>query len=91
MTTNFLGSLDVMETTEHDYGMEAQQAAEKHLVACWEAMWCVENDECEIEHPEGEHPNPACGPFCGCDTCQVREVLHAAWPIIERYARENPP
>jgi hypothetical protein len=37
-------------------------------------------------------PEPAeqpCGPFCGCDTCIVREVLDAAWPYLLELAREE--
>ena len=25
-------------------------------------------------------------PFCGCDTCVVREVIDAAWPYLYRLA-----
>lgn len=30
---------------------------------------------------------PAVGPYCGCDTRTIREVLAGAWPVIEQYAR----
>ncbi len=33
---------------------------------------------------EEEDDSPAWGPYCGCDTCVVREVLYAAWPIVVR-------
>lgn len=26
-------------------------------------------------------------PYCGCDTCLVREILHAAWPHLLELAR----
>ena len=56
-----------------DFGAEAQKAAEAHLAACQEAMFAMEEDvETEVE-------SPASAPFCGCDTCVVREVLYAAW------------
>jgi len=57
-----------------DYGLEAQQAAEAHLAECWAAM----------EH-EGEDVvilSPVSAPFCGCQTCEVRETLFAAWPFL---------
>ena len=60
-----------------DYGHLAQKAAEERLEAC--EVW-LDYDPSE---PEPEVPNPACGPYCGCTTCMVREVLDAAWPIIE--------
>lgn len=26
-------------------------------------------------------------PYCGCETCLVREILSAAWPALSRAAR----
>jgi hypothetical protein len=49
-----------------------QRAAERHLAACEAALW----DENGVE-------SPAIGPYCGCDTCTVREVLHAGWEALE--------
>lgn len=69
---------------ETDYGALAQKAAEEHLTACWEAYWAEEECESLDELPE----SPACAPFCGCETCVVREVLYAAWPIIEQATAE---
>lgn len=62
-----------------DHGKLAQKAAEEHLAACESALY-----------DEAEMPVTA-ALYCGCMTCQVREVLFAAWPIIEDYARANPP
>jgi len=64
-----------------DWGVLAQKAAEKHLAACNEALFAIEDGQ-EVE-------SPASAPFCGCDTCQVRETLYAAWPILERWAVEE--
>lgn len=64
----------------HDVGYEAQQLAEAHLIACSEAMYDAYEDE---EPPE----SPAFGPYCGCDTCIVREVLASAWPALEADAK----
>jgi hypothetical protein len=70
-----------------DYGLEAQKAAELHLAACNESLWGGEDSEA-LER--GEWPEtPASAPFCGCDTCIVREVLHAAWPLLLQAAGEN--
>ena len=27
-------------------------------------------------------------PYCGCETCAVREVLHAAWPYLYALAHD---
>lgn len=83
-------STDVVDLAEHrqqnetDYGALAQKAAEEHLSACWEAYWAEEESESLEDLPE----SPACAPFCGCETCVVREVLFAAWPIIEQATTE---
>ena len=65
-----------------DYGLEAHQAADAHLTAVWNHFYGA----MELEMTAGGEPlgdDPAVGPFCGCQTCEVREVLAAAWPIIQ--------
>jgi hypothetical protein len=61
-----------------DFGVEAQQAAEAHLAACDDALEAEQDPDAEFEWPM------LAGPYCGCPTCVVREVLHAAWPIFEQ-------
>lgn len=51
----------------------AQRAAEDHLTAC--VMWVHEDDD-EVPEPDTLEP------FCGCTTCEVREVLYAAYPHL---------
>ncbi len=58
-----------------------QMAAERHLALCEDALEAEE----EAEDLENLPPSPAVGPFCGCQTCVVREVLAGAWPKIEEY------
>jgi hypothetical protein len=71
----------VPETWEaENLAWQAQKEAEKHLAACQEALWSEE----ETGRPMD---SPACAPFCGCDTCIVREVLWAAWEILEEAHR----
>lgn len=65
-----------------DVGYLAHHAAERHLAACHDALWAWS----EREDGEPEPESPASAPFCGCDTCVVREVLYAAWPIYEEHA-----
>lgn len=71
---------------DRDYGYEAQQAAEAHLALCWEAFYSQEDDG---EGDDGDEPSesPAIGPFCGCETCVTREILYAAWPLMEASVR----
>lgn len=57
--------------------LEIQEACERHLDACMEAL----------EDPE--LPSPACAPFCGCQRCEVREVLWVACERIEAAIREG--
>ena len=59
-----------------DYGLAAQRVAEAHLAACSEGLYAEEEGE------SSDFESPASAPFCGCETCVVREVLYAAWPII---------
>ena len=54
-----------------DHYHAAQKAAEEHLEACWAA-----------ENGVGPEPEDTLAPFCGCLTCEVREVLHAAYPHL---------
>lgn len=61
---------------------QVQQAAEDHLNACDEAM------------SEGRSYEKALGPYCGCTTCIVREVLGVTWEMMleeaQREARKPP-
>jgi hypothetical protein len=65
-----------------DHGHEAQKAAEAHLEAL---------DECLFLEGQGDEPDwpESAGPYCGCQTCIVREALHAAWPHLRQAALEG--
>lgn len=54
----------------------AQRAAERRLADANELLW--EDETGEVEKADTE----LAGPYCGCDTCLVREVLDAAWPYL---------
>ena len=54
-----------------------QRKAEEHLNACMEAM------------DDDEALSPAYGPFCGCNTCTVREILSVTWDLMEAEARRR--
>lgn len=58
---------------------KAQQVAEEHLAACLEAFDAESMGE-DVEWPDIR------APFDGCLTCQVRETLHAAMPILREIA-----
>lgn len=61
-----------------DHAMAAQRAAEEHLEACW-----------AYENGDGPEPEDLIAPFCGCMTCEVREVLNAAYPHLHRMWEED--
>lgn len=63
-----------------DLFYEAQQAAEERLARCDAELFGELNGD-----------SPALAPYCGCTTCQVREALDAAWPILRRAALEGYP
>jgi hypothetical protein len=48
----------------------AQRSAEARLFDCMDGLY------------DDEVGDSAIGPFCGCYTCIVREVLDAAWPWL---------
>lgn len=35
-----------------------------------------------MENDDGPEPEDLAGPYCGCITCDVREILHAAYPHL---------
>lgn len=57
--------------------VRAQQAGEARLALANEVLWA---DEMDVDAPEGWEQ--MAGPYCGCDTCMVREVLDAALPYM---------
>ena len=59
---------------------ELQKLCEDHLEACEEAMWDEDGNEAH------DRETPAFGPFCGCTTCVVREVLSVALQELRRMA-----
>lgn len=65
-----------------DDGARVHAACEAHLIACMEAEYAAD----ETDH-DGDVESPAIAPYCGCTTCDVREVLHIAWPMIEQIVR----
>lgn len=65
-----------------DAGLRAQRAAEQHLMDVWEAEQVIDDAQ-DDGTPDHELPlSPASAPWDGCETCVVREVIHAAWPIL---------
>lgn len=65
-----------------DAGKAAQAAAEAHLEACTAALDAAEDAQDSDAYAEAVQASPAAAPFDGCTTCEVRETLAAAWPII---------
>jgi len=67
-------------TSDQDVGMRAHAAAVTHLHACYAALDA--RDSGVTRDDVDAVDDPASAPFCGCEDCMVREVLHAAWPIL---------
>lgn len=65
-----------------DLGYEAQQAAQKHLDLCDAAVWGDSEDGEDAGDPESWPASPASAPYDGCETCRIRETLHAAWSVL---------
>jgi len=80
---------------DRDWGRMAFEAAKERLEQCTQAEDC-QAGECELEGHDGEDGSASCLPPAGagigcmaCDDCTVREVLIAAWPIIEAAVRSG--
>jgi hypothetical protein len=59
---------------------KVQKDAEAHLERLQLELWEVDYGEDEEDISESDDwPLQPAGPFCGCTTCVVREVLHAAF------------
>jgi hypothetical protein len=54
-----------------DIGERVQHLCEQHLAACEEAL----------ADPDGVD-SPAYGPYDGCETCMIREILSVAWDAL---------
>lgn len=65
----------------HEAEKAAQQAAEQRLFDVNDRFGReMDDDETAWDDFDGV------APYCGCDTCLVREILSAAWPHLERAA-----
>jgi hypothetical protein len=60
-------------------GADIQKAAEHHLELC--ELWRFHYEE---GGPEPDEPDPSAGPYCGCETCMVREVLYVGWQMFKQ-------
>jgi hypothetical protein len=58
---------------------DMQDAAEAHIEQVWD-YWNRTMDDAVDDAEE----DPAIGPFDGCTTCEVREILTVAVPILAR-------
>lgn len=54
----------------------------------WEEAHKVARDhieQCHIAYMEEGEEDPSSSPFCGCIVCEVREILYAAYPVLEKH------
>ncbi len=67
----------------HDFGLQAQEAAEEHINNVW-GYYHAEEEGTQ----EGD--SPSVGAFDGCTTCEVREILFASLPFLQAgFARDG--
>lgn len=57
-------------------------AAEAHAAAAAFIEKLAELEELETETGEQQEWPATASPYCGCDTCDLREGLFAAWPVF---------
>lgn len=70
--------------TAFELEQAAQRAAEIRLAAASDMLFHDEEGEPDgLDHPEWDEVS---APYCGCDTCIVREVIDAAWPYLKQLA-----
>lgn len=68
-----MASLISPDSPEDDILYRIGQLCEAHLMECMDAEF-IDLQEMGV--------TPAYQPFCGCETCIVREVLMVAWPLF---------
>lgn len=81
-----------MTRADPTFAEMAQEAAEQQL-ACADVVTVYESEYDGSEEISRELYEQAAaqlsGPYCGCTTCVVREVLSAAWPFLAVQAVEQ--
>lgn len=81
-----------MTRAEPSFVEMAQEAAEQQLAAAEIVLMHEEEFDGSEDVTKEEYEAAAAklaGPFCGCTTCVVREVLAAAWPFMSVHAVEQ--
>jgi len=63
----------------------AQMAGEERLRLAVDLM-VYDNEHWDDENASHPGYDILADPFCGCDTCVVREVIDAAWPYLKTLA-----
>lgn len=63
----------------------AFKAAIAKVEALEEWLW-TSDGSIVVDNDIDEDSPETVAPYCGCTTCQVREVLHAAWPHLRELA-----
>lgn len=77
---------DLSLLTAEQLEQHAQSAAERRLAYGGATIYGDDAEPTAEEEFPGEQ---LLGPFCGCDTCIVREVLDAGWPYVLELARRE--
>jgi hypothetical protein len=77
---------DLTKWSEEQLELEAQRVAERRLAYAGATLY---HDEQEIDPEEEFKGEELAGPYCGCDTCMVREALDAAYPFLAELGRRE--
>lgn len=66
----------------------AQRAAEERIEDAFTLLNNEDDQVLDFLSPEDQDriETSLAGPFCGCLTCEVREILHAAYPHLRDIA-----
>jgi len=66
----------------------AQRAAEERIEDAFTLLNNEADEVMDFLSPEDQDriESSLAGPFCGCMTCEVREILHAAYPHLRDIA-----
>ncbi len=72
-----------------DLESDMQRRAEEHLEACQDAMGHLDEQDTDHECDDTCPKDPSFGPFCGCNTCIVREVLSSGYASLKGLVAED--
>lgn len=76
-----VSDVDLTTLTAEELDREIQLRGEERLECCYLALF--------EDIPEEELTSPPDALFCGCITCEVREIANAIWEPMKEAARRE--